>query len=399
MSYLWSWSTIRMWLLLIVLMTSLAAAPAFAQGSTTVRVDPAISSVQVNDTATIAIRVDNVSNLIAFELHLSFDPSVLEVMSLANGGFVAADFEAQKIFDNAAGTIDYAVAQMNRPAAQGSGTLLNITLRAKAGGTSSVTTRSTPAAPGGLLLSDQNGTAIQASWVPGSINVGAPTSITHTPTGTPIPNTPTTTSTLLPSSPTSAATSTPITHTPTITSTSAPTTNTPTRTPTLIAPTPQPADVAGSHVVRWGEWLYCIARAYRVSPSAIIQSNHLWWPYIIFPSQKLSIPNVPWTNMSAGPVCQAQFTFPAPTPTPTATPVTPVVTILPPSATSISASVTPIPATTAPPLACRATYIVRRGDTLYRIALRYGTSYTEIARVNGIPNPRLIYPGQQLCIP
>ena len=163
---------------------------------------------------------------------------------------------------------------------------------------------------------------------------------------------------------------------------------------------PPPSGTLGTHVVRWGEWLYCIGRAYRVSPWAIAKANRLWWPYIIFPNQRLTIPNVPWTGMTAGRVCQAQFTIPTPTPTPpptptpTATPVTPGVTVTPPTVTN-----TPIPPTTAPPPACRAIYVVRRGDNLYRIALRYGTTYTEIARANGIANPRLIYPGQQLCIP
>jgi nucleoid-associated protein YgaU len=76
-----------------------------------------------------------------------------------------------------------------------------------------------------------------------------------------------------------------------------------------------------------------------------------------------------------------------------------VVSELPPEGCPPQDTVTPIPATAAPPPACRAVYVVRRGDTLYRIALRYGTTYMELARVNGIPNPRRIYPGQQLCIP
>ena len=405
-----NWRVFRVWLLVIFLVTSLAGAPVLAQGSATVRVDPSISSLQVGQTANIAIKVDNIANLIAFEIHLSFDPGVLEVTTLSNGGFVAADFEAQRTYDNAAGTIDYAVAQMNRPPAQGSGALLNISFRAKGNGSSTVTTRATSAAPSGLLFADQNGTALQVSWVPGSITVGTPTSatntptatsITNTPTATPITSTPTNTSTTPTGTPTNAVTSTPITHTPTRTSTSGPATNTstPTSTSTAIAPTPPPTGTPGTHIVRWGEWLYCIARAYRVSPSAIIQANRLWWPYIIFPNQKLAIPNIPWTNMTAGPVCQAQFTLPAPTPTPTTTPVTPVVTTLPPTVTTAAPSVTSVPATTAPSPACRAIYVVRRGDNLYRIALRYGTTYTELARLNGISNPRLIYPGQRLCIP
>lgn len=389
-----NWLSIRFWLLVSILAALLAGAPAFAQGATVVRVDPSTQSVQVNNTVNICIKVDNVSNLTAFELHLSFNAVVLEVTGMTNGGFVAADFIAQNTFDNTAGTIDYAIAQMNRAPAQGSGTLLCITFRAKANGSSTVTTRATPAAPGGLLLSDQNGTAIQASWQPGSINVGPSTSITDTPTSTStsITNTPTHTSSPITNTPTNTSAS--ITNTPTHTPTN---TSTPTITSTPSTPTstPTPTGTLGTHIVRWGEWLYCIGRAYGVSPWAIAKTNGIWWPNIIFPYQKLVIPNVPWTNIPAGPVCKAQFTVPATTPTPT--PTTPV----PATATStpVTATVTPAPATTMPPASCRAVYVVRQGDTLYRIALRFGTSYAEIARVNQIPNPRLIYPGQQLCIP
>ena len=45
------------------------------------------------------------------------------------------------------------------------------------------------------------------------------------------------------------------------------------------------------------------------------------------------------------------------------------------------------------------TYIVRRGDTLSNIALRYGTTVNEIAGINGIQNPNLIFIGEQLLIP
>ena len=45
------------------------------------------------------------------------------------------------------------------------------------------------------------------------------------------------------------------------------------------------------------------------------------------------------------------------------------------------------------------TYTVQRGDTLWAIARRYGTTSGEIAEINNISNPNLIYPGQQLKIP
>lgn len=43
-------------------------------------------------------------------------------------------------------------------------------------------------------------------------------------------------------------------------------------------------------------------------------------------------------------------------------------------------------------------YTVQRGDTLSKIASRYGTTYQKIAKDNGISNPNLIYAGQVLKI-
>lgn len=45
-----------------------------------------------------------------------------------------------------------------------------------------------------------------------------------------------------------------------------------------------------------------------------------------------------------------------------------------------------------------ATYTVQKGDTLSAIAKKYGTTYQEIAKVNNISNPNLIYAGQKLNI-
>lgn len=44
------------------------------------------------------------------------------------------------------------------------------------------------------------------------------------------------------------------------------------------------------------------------------------------------------------------------------------------------------------------TYTIQSGDTLWQIALKYGTTVQEIANINGISNPNLIYPGQVLRI-
>lgn len=44
------------------------------------------------------------------------------------------------------------------------------------------------------------------------------------------------------------------------------------------------------------------------------------------------------------------------------------------------------------------TYVVQPGDTLTDIAKRYGTTYEELARKNGLENPNLIFVGQELKI-
>lgn len=44
-------------------------------------------------------------------------------------------------------------------------------------------------------------------------------------------------------------------------------------------------------------------------------------------------------------------------------------------------------------------YVVKSGDTLSGIASKYGTTYQELAKYNGISNPNLIYVGQKIKIP
>lgn len=44
-------------------------------------------------------------------------------------------------------------------------------------------------------------------------------------------------------------------------------------------------------------------------------------------------------------------------------------------------------------------YVVRRGDTLYSVARRYGTTVNALRQANSLPNPNRIYVGQRLVIP
>jgi hypothetical protein len=47
---------------------------------------------------------------------------------------------------------------------------------------------------------------------------------------------------------------------------------------------------------------------------------------------------------------------------------------------------------------CTQYHRVRAGQTLYSIGLIYGVSWTKLAKINNLSNPRLIFTGQQLCV-
>ena len=60
------------------------------------------------------------------------------------------------------------------------------------------------------------------------------------------------------------------------------------------------------------------------------------------------------------------------------------------------AAVDPVPSEAAVKLE---TYTVRTGDSLPEIGARFGVSHLEIAELNNIENPDLIFPGQVFRIP
>jgi LysM repeat protein len=58
-----------------------------------------------------------------------------------------------------------------------------------------------------------------------------------------------------------------------------------------------------------------------------------------------------------------------------------------------------VPPTFPPGQTCRAKYTVKAGDTLAKIAARYGVTVWRLAWNNGIVNYNRIFVGQRLCIP
>ncbi len=153
-------------LLIIIILTA-----SCTSSNPTIKLEPTASSFQVGDTLKVLVKAENISDLSAIEVHLSFNPLVLEVIEIRDGGFITADFTVQNTFDNTAGTVDYAIAQIDHPPVNGNGTFFEVTFRAKASGDSPILFSGTNAAPSGIILSDSKGNAIEVSISSGNISV------------------------------------------------------------------------------------------------------------------------------------------------------------------------------------------------------------------------------------
>ncbi len=107
-----------------------------------------------------------------------------------------------------------------------------------------------------------------------------------------------------------------------------------------------------TYTVQRGDTLSQIASAYGVTVEHIVELNNIQDPNLIYPNEKLRITESENTNLN--PISQSSSRD--------------------------------------------YTYIVQRGDTLWKIARQYGVSVRYIVRLNGITNPNLIFPGRILKI-
>ncbi len=311
------------------------------------------------------------SGLWAAEIELRFNATVLQVqdadpgqagVQIQPGDFPSPDLVVMNAADNAAGGVRYALTQIApKEPVSGSGILASITFQGIADGSSDLTFNL-------VNLADNQGQVIPSSSQGGSIIVGGappgPTPTPLPPTDTPIPGQPTPTplpptDTPIPGQPTPTPlppTATPIPGQPT--PTPLPPTATPipgqptstpvpgaTPTPTLICPppAPQPPTTGSRYVVQRGDTLYSIARRYGVSVWELATYNNIYNMDLIYVGQVLFIPGA-----VSGPGDH---------------------------------------------------YVVKRGDTLYSIARRYGLSVWQLATYNNISNPHRIYVGQVIRIP
>jgi murein DD-endopeptidase MepM/ murein hydrolase activator NlpD len=129
------------------------------------------------------------------------------------------------------------------------------------------------------------------------------------------------------------------------------------------------------HVVAAKETVYALARAYDVSPGAIIEKNALAAPYQLQIGQKVLIPSAP--NQA-----------------------------LPPATRTVSLDRTAVKPVPTPITAPRATrfrqdgyYTVQQGDTLYSLSRRFGLSVADLAAANSLAKPYTISVDQQIVVP
>ena len=129
-------------LLLLVVVLALGGGRAAASPSATiVRCDPATVVGPIGGAVNVDIYVENVVELYAADVRLSFDTTALQVVDAdpeASGvqmqlldTFLSPDYVPRNVADNDEGTIWYAATQMNpAEAVSGSGPLARITFRA-----------------------------------------------------------------------------------------------------------------------------------------------------------------------------------------------------------------------------------------------------------------------------
>lgn len=114
------------------------------------------------------------------EVHLNFDPSLLEVVSITPGtGF---SFTLLNTFDNTAGTIDYSVAQLTAPFPSGTFDVMTIRFRAEA--TTAGTTVEFVQSPPRVTLVTLNGEIGNALGTATDATVVIEAAVTDTPTAT-----------------------------------------------------------------------------------------------------------------------------------------------------------------------------------------------------------------------
>ncbi len=169
------WLIIALSLLaLIDLSAYRSTASGLPQSQTVIKIMPQTLKLKVDETAKIDLTIDQVSGLYGIELHLKFDPNVIQVIDaqpdqkgiqIQAGDMPIPDFIVLNTADNVNGTIDYAVTQLPpNPPGEGNGVIASLTIRAKKAAATNIQVEQ-------FLLADTAGKSIDAASQHGQIQV------------------------------------------------------------------------------------------------------------------------------------------------------------------------------------------------------------------------------------
>jgi general secretion pathway protein D len=119
---------------------SATAANAPAAGGASLQFQPDTVSLKTGDTMTVGLAVSNAQDLFSIPLLLQYNPAVIQVTDIRNGGFLSGGTEDIAVVhqenQQQGQSVVSATRQPNTPGISGSGTLLGIVIKAIAPGTS-----------------------------------------------------------------------------------------------------------------------------------------------------------------------------------------------------------------------------------------------------------------------
>ena len=162
-------------LLWITLITS-SKRIANAQDLTELRIRPETTNATVGEDIVLTVDVLRGVNLSGYDLTISYDPAVLELVSWAHGSYLSS--LAMMKTDLQPGRIRLAAVQVGKPGVSGDGTLLVLTFRAAHTGSSTVASTD-------VELATAESTLIVPATSDAAITVNPPLTETLPPTATP----------------------------------------------------------------------------------------------------------------------------------------------------------------------------------------------------------------------
>lgn len=119
-----------------------APSPATAPPAAQIQFSPSSVTIKPGARVTLGLNVANVHDLYSIPLLIHYDPSVIQVEDVTNGGFLSGGTQevavVQRIDAQHGDVIVSATRQPNTPGVSGSGTLLGLVIRAVAPGTSPI---------------------------------------------------------------------------------------------------------------------------------------------------------------------------------------------------------------------------------------------------------------------